>query len=210
MSAQKSGRKTFNQIKNYKIVTNRYSLFKTRSTKQKMGQEGGVPLPRWKENGNKKILRWLLKHSKNFFFLIHLDPTLLVFSLHMHIHFHFYNTHWRDKNDCTTNKYLRSINIHTCIQQYTQILLMNTNSPSYNNIPTWYISIYHFFISGSIWNFRIPRSEKFLVSTNEIDLNMGLDLGVGKICDHITGGHKFLSPQGAEIEEGRGEIFFPK
>ena len=60
------------------------------------------------------------------------------------------------------------------------------------------------------------------VSTNEIDLNMGLDLGLCKICDHITGGHRFLSLKGERIlfivEEGRvfiflileGREFFPK
>ena len=30
------------------------------------------------------------------------------------------------------------------------------------------------------------RVADFCVSTNEIDLNMGLDLGLWKICDHIT------------------------
>ena len=29
--------------------------------------------------------------------------------------------------------------------------------------------------------------------TNKIDLNMGLDLDLWKICDHITGGHTFVS-----------------
>ena len=38
---------------------------------------------------------------------------------------------------------------------------------------------------------------------------MGLDIGLWKICGHITGGHKFLSPQGGDffiVEEGR--VFF--
>ena len=34
----------------------------------------------------------------------------------MHIYFQFYNTHWRDKNDCTTNKYIHTYNIwYMCI-----------------------------------------------------------------------------------------------
>ena len=61
------------------------------------------------------------------------------------------------------------------------------------------ISAYIIFLDRLQYEVLGPCVADFLLSTNEIDLNMGLDLDPWKICDHITGGHKYLSTQGGEI-----------
>ena len=58
------------------------------------------------------------------------------------------------------------------------------------------MSAYIMFLDGvhcEILGSRVADSFDVDLSTNEIDLNMGLDIGLYKICDHMTGGHTFVS-----------------
>ena len=71
--------------------------------------------------------------------------------------------------------------IYSHIQQYTKILLMNTNTPrfySYNNMPG--ISAYTciFFLDQLQYEILGSRVTIFVIytGTNKIYLNMGLDL----------------------------------
>ena len=108
----------------------------------------------------------------------------------MHINF---IGHIGDKNDCTTNKYLRSIYIHT-YNNIKKTLLMTTNRPTVIIICLVYQHI-SFFLDRLQYEILVSRVADFFLSTNEIYLNMGLDVDLveeGRVFFNI-GGERFFS-----------------